>query len=71
MNIFTVLKITTGLAAAKGDDWIRARHILSPTFSLSKMKMVRIFSHHYVQLLYLDKIVFYDIKVATWRCFDW
>ena len=57
MNIFTVFKDSTGLVAAKGDDWIRARHILSPTFSVSKMKMVRIFSH---QPFYLDKIVWHQ-----------
>jgi len=43
VNVFGAINLPVSLVHRKGDDWRTSRHLLSPTFSVSKMKMVRQF----------------------------
>ena len=42
VSYFIALNIPKGLLFSRGENWQRARRVLSPTFSASKMKMVSI-----------------------------
>ena len=58
-----MLKAPRGLIFDEGETWKANRHVLSPTFSASKMKMVSIYSPS--RSLIFPRLIICNVTLST------